>query len=68
MELLTTSQKSNPMPLIGMESSEDVCSDDKFSRTALCAYYKAQHRGFEPGHEIEDWLDAEAELEKENNQ
>lgn len=26
------------------------------------AYYKAQQRGFEPGHETEDWLDAEKEL------
>jgi Protein of unknown function (DUF2934) len=67
VELLTTSQKSNPMPLIGMESNVELCGDDKFSRTALCAYYKAQHRGFEPGHEIKDWLDAEAELEVEDN-
>ena len=29
---------------------------------ALAAYYRAEKRGFEPGHEIEDWLAAEAEL------
>lgn len=28
---------------------------------AIAAYLKAQARGFEPGHELEDWLAAEAE-------
>ncbi len=27
------------------------------------AYYKAEERGFEPGHELEDWLAAEAEVD-----
>lgn len=31
------------------------------------AYYRAQRRNFEPGHELEDWLEAEAELKAENN-
>jgi hypothetical protein len=26
------------------------------------AYYKAERRGFEPGHELADWLEAEREL------
>lgn len=26
------------------------------------AYYRAQRRGFAPGHELDDWLEAEAEL------
>jgi len=29
---------------------------------AVRAYYKAEQRGFEPGHELEDWLEAEREL------
>jgi Protein of unknown function (DUF2934) len=66
LELLTTAQK-NPFPLIGMNPSVESCGDDKFSRTALCAYYKAQRRNFAPGHEIEDWLDAEAEIEEEDD-
>lgn len=28
---------------------------------AITAYLKAEARGFEPGHELEDWLAAEAE-------
>ena len=30
---------------------------------AEAAYYRAEKRNFEPGHELEDWLEAEAELE-----
>lgn len=29
---------------------------------AVNAYYRAQKRGFEPGHETEDWLEAEHEI------
>lgn len=48
-------------------SSKDKTSESKLneqdrdSRVAVSAYYKAQARGFEPGHELEDWLTAEAE-------
>lgn len=66
MELLTIAQK-NPLPLIGLDTSVESCDTDKFSRTALCAYYKAQRRNFAPGHDIEDWLDAEAEVEEEDD-
>lgn len=29
---------------------------------AIAAYYRAERRGFVPGSEIEDWLDAEREV------
>jgi len=29
---------------------------------ATTAYFKAEQRHFEPGHEMEDWLEAEAEI------
>jgi len=29
---------------------------------ALAAYYRAEQRGFAPGGELEDWLEAEREL------
>jgi hypothetical protein len=28
----------------------------------LAAYYLAESRNFEPGHELEDWLNAEAQV------
>jgi Protein of unknown function (DUF2934) len=30
---------------------------------AQAAYFRARHRGFAPGHELEDWLAAEAEID-----
>ena len=30
---------------------------------AEAAYYRAERRGFNPGHELEDWLAAEAAVE-----
>jgi len=29
---------------------------------AEAAYYRAEHRGFAPGHELEDWLAAQEEI------
>jgi hypothetical protein len=31
-------------------------------KIAELAYYKSENRGFEPGHEVEDWLEAESEV------
>jgi hypothetical protein len=31
-------------------------------KVALAAYFIAEKRGFEPGHELDDWLAAEAEV------
>ena len=28
------------------------------------AYYRAKQRGFEPGHELEDWIQAESEVRR----
>ncbi|HMW19712.1 MAG TPA: DUF2934 domain-containing protein [Nitrosomonas sp.] len=38
---------------------------DWHNRIATAAYYKAEARSFEPGHDIEDWLAAEAEEKDE---
>ena len=32
---------------------------------AMRAYFKAEQRGFESGHELEDWVEAEAEIASE---
>lgn len=31
---------------------------------AIEAYYRAERRGFAPGHELEDWCEAEAEIDR----
>lgn len=38
-------------------------SDDRQQRIAEAAYWRAERRGFKPGHELEDWLDAEREID-----
>jgi hypothetical protein len=35
---------------------------DCYTKIAEIAFYKAESRGFEPGHELEDWLEAEREF------
>ena len=52
-------QKVNSDP---EESGDTLNSVDLDARISELAYLKAESRGFEPGHELEDWLDAEQEL------
>jgi len=40
----------------------DVPAQEMRQRIEIAAYYKAQQRGFEPGHELEDWITAEKEV------
>jgi hypothetical protein len=35
---------------------------------AVAAYYRAERRGFAPGGELDDWLEAERELNKGSEQ
>ena len=37
-------------------------SDEFRAMVAQAAYYRAEARGFEPGHEESDWLEAEDEI------
>ena len=41
---------------------EAMCQPDREARIAELAYLKAESRGFEPGQELEDWLEAEANM------
>ena len=38
-------------------------TDEQFGKPDISelAYYKAENRSFEPGHELDDWLEAEQE-------
>jgi hypothetical protein len=42
--------------------SDTIFLPDRDARIAELAYYKAESRGFEPGHELEDWLEVEGEF------
>ena len=39
-----------------------VTDRERYLLIAEAAYYRAERRGFAPGHELEDWLDAETEV------
>ena len=41
---------------------------DHHAKIALTAYFIAEKRGFEPGHELDDWLAAEAEFARAEQQ
>ena len=56
-----TKSTEGKLSVIGYEPEFKLSNEEKNSRIAVLAYYKAQSRGFEPGHELEDWLAAEAE-------
>jgi hypothetical protein len=40
-----------------------VSTDDRRAMIAEAAYLRAERRGFAPGHETEDWLAAEVEVD-----
>ena len=43
---------------------QDRRSQDRRSMIAKAAYFLAERRHFQPGHEVEDWLAAEAEVDR----
>jgi hypothetical protein len=45
-------------------NSVDPRSDEFRQRVSEAAYYLAERRGFTPGYEEQDWLQAEAEVMK----
>ncbi|TPQ24744.1 DUF2934 domain-containing protein [Methylomonas koyamae] len=49
--------KENPV-----HNDEPITLPDINLRIAELAYYKSESRGFEPGYELNDWLEAEREL------
>ncbi|MEA3410620.1 MAG: DUF2934 domain-containing protein [Pseudomonadota bacterium] len=48
---------------VASSSSGEIDFSERRMMIAEAAYYRAEHRGFEPGNELEDWLGAESELE-----
>jgi hypothetical protein len=49
--------------VVQLASAEvEALTADHQVKVALAAYFIAEKRGFEPGHELDDWLAAEAEM------
>jgi DUF2934 family protein len=41
-----------------------VSAEERLSMIAQAAYYRAERRNFAPGHELEDWVAAEGEVDR----
>ena len=59
MSLIVKKTKISPDTSVPIEA---ICLPDREARIAEFAHLKAESRGFEPGHELEDWLEAEGEF------
>lgn len=70
-ELQTMPSPYGPIPADGLhrgtQLAELLCGngEQRHEMIAQAAYFRAKHRGFAPGHELEDWAAAEAEVDRE---
>ena len=55
-------QASKPPASFGADARAEVFAEEVRKLIAEAAYYRAKKRGFTPGHEVEDWVQAEAEV------
>jgi hypothetical protein len=51
---------SHSLTKIEDKTSEPPSTDQRRALIAVTAYYLAEKRGFESGHDLEDWMSAEA--------
>jgi hypothetical protein len=54
--------ESNPVTNAVLENASLPGNPERSELIATSAYYKAEERGFMPGHELDDWLTAETEF------
>jgi hypothetical protein len=58
----TKTRTTEPQASFGAHARAEVSADEVRKLIAEAAYYRAKKRGFTPGHEVEDWVQAEAEV------
>lgn len=61
----TSRISKNALPAVMIDPESEPEAGDRLQRIATIAYYKAEARGFVPGLEMDDWLQAEAEVDAE---
>ncbi len=67
---LVRSRERNPLPapapvepnLIVTRDATFMEPERRAAMVAECAYFRAEKRSFDPNHELDDWLAAEAEI------
>ena len=55
----------NPFKSFNPQAKNVALLLNRNTRIAEYAYYNSEKRGFEPGHELEDWLEAERQFEQQ---
>lgn len=61
---ITASPRTAPeRPRPGVKKAGLVSPEDRMRLIAEAAYFKAERRGFAEGSELEDWVEAEAEID-----
>lgn len=55
---------SNAKPADQESRSLGITAEERYKMIAHLAYLRAERRGFAPGHEMDDWLQAESELDQ----
>jgi hypothetical protein len=58
----TKPRTTRPEASFGAHARAEVSAEEVRKLIAEAAYYRAKKRGFTPGHEVEDWVQAEAEV------
>lgn len=58
-----TSKTRSPV-VTGNKGSASISANERRQLIAEAAYYRAEARGFAPNGEIDDWLAAEAEVDR----
>jgi hypothetical protein len=57
-----TPKPDSKAPLGNRNVRAEISNEETRRQIAEAAYYKAKQRGFAPGHELEDWIEAESEV------
>jgi len=55
-------QRAAPISTPASNARADASPEEIRQLIAEAAYYRAKQRGFQPGHELEDWVQAESEV------
>jgi hypothetical protein len=57
-------QAPEPRKAAAEKPSPPISAHERERLVAEAAYYRAQRRGFTPGYELQDWVEAEAEVNR----
>jgi hypothetical protein len=60
-----TPKSDKPVAETTTPPAEQVSPEDVRRRIEMQAYFKAKARGFQPGYELQDWLEAEREVKRQ---